>query len=60
VRSRAPCAISPSIRALGCPTAPKPPTSTVAPSDTPLIASAIVSTILLIILRRLSRSSQPV
>ncbi len=43
-RSVAPCSISPSIRAFGCPTEPKPPISTTEPSATPSSASAIVRT----------------
>src|SRR4051812_24456722 len=49
VRSLAPCSISPSISAFGCPTAPKPPSRTTEPSLMPSMASAIVWTILLII-----------
>ena len=41
VRSRAPCSISPSTSASGWPTLPKPPSSTVDPSATPAMASAI-------------------
>src|SRR5580658_368402 len=50
VRLVAPCSISPSISAFGWPTAPKPPTSTVAPSSMPAMASAMDWTILLIML----------
>jgi hypothetical protein len=47
-RSFTPVSISASTRALGWPTAPKPPSSTVMPSRTPFSASAMVGTILLI------------
>ncbi|MNV74271.1 hypothetical protein D3C71_1674780 [compost metagenome] len=48
VRSRAPCAIRPSISSLGMPAVPKPPINTVSPSFTPDSAWATESAILLI------------
>ncbi len=51
-RSRAPCSIRPSISWLGCPTAPNPPTRTVAPSATPSSAAATLATRLSIIVFR--------
>jgi hypothetical protein len=46
VRSRAPWAIRPSISSSGMPAVPKPPISTVAPSDTSATASAARAMIL--------------
>src|SRR5581483_11828695 len=57
VKSLAPCSIRPSISAFGWPIEPKPPISTTEPSRMSAIASAMLCTILLIMVECCARSS---